>query len=981
MRQACFLVLFLSFISVTFADENVNLEQAAKDLSSENYEVRLKAKEIIEKAGISGVLAVRKFNKSGDLEIKEFLEKKLNETVVYRHSEYKVEKIIGSGGKTFSFQKVINEFYENLKTHYLNSFEKNSDKSQQWHESLKKFISLTIDYFKNVELEREFSDVYTIGSSHRKNEMELRIFINKFKSQGCEDPVFLHLKQSLYGIWYDRRAKSEVLTKATEDFVKSNYSLYLEYFVLLNSRKLIQRSIYRISHFHKYQDDPSVVTKIFNVYVEMSKESFFVNKINQRMLVKWRDEFLYDIPKDLLESKIEEVCQNVGKETWLGQTIKAYYYFGNVVRLKKGFTKNNDIKQVEAILDECEKHFLAAIKLIPENPEPYNLMILKRGINLEKFSNIYEPITLGGDRIRLWFEKGVQFEIDNCLLFSSYLWAMGRNASLKDIISFGREYLFLPDATINTGQFYMKSLRRAFFDKYSLSNKFGYRKLFSDNNVFFDVNWAVEQQLALKPVNAILNNNDIVLIAYTTCRYKEAIQALHSTQGVFSVGWNVYNVGSSVIERNLKLIEKYNNTPIGNAIKSLDSETENNLPENLKYVIENVEKIIEPIDKPKVANFLATCKFLKVHDKFEELINFQKSFGYQESILVSYSKMQPDTVSEELKAKLVEHFGAKTMEALDEAINWSIKNKADRNSGKKPVTDFESLARIIKVIFMKDNQNEAELINQEEYNKAQLRGCIVLASNIYIPKNKSFELVLSYAKNLKNIGDASEFYFSHIFSINHSGLQSGLANAFEINVLKPMEQNLPAIDAEIKRLSAIKDNKELMVEVRKTWYAKGNPMMLLEMELLLQERNLLVEAEMLKNWTFFCLEGFTLGNTFESNVSESVFKILSNFKNYHKEAYQYGVRKVRDEEANVYHYMMAFHVFKLGHYHMAYEYLCKGQILKDLQSEIVLNKINFKKPNDILMYVVSEMLASKDLPEYIRFNLNDQFGGEVKSNR
>ena len=49
--------------------------------------------------------------------------------------------------------------------------------------------------------------------------------------------------------------------------------------------------------------------------------------------------------------------------------------------------------------------------------------------------------------------------------------------------------------------------------------------------------------------------------------------------------------------------------------------------------------------------------------------------------------------------------------------------------------------------------------------------------------------------------------------------------------------------------------------------------------------------------------------------------------------------------------------------------------LIDLKSAINKKYINIK---DMAQFIANEMLESKDLPEYIQFNLKDQFGVKIK---
>ena len=75
---------------------------------------------------------------------------------------------------------------------------------------------------------------------------------------------------------------------------------------------------------------------------------------------------------------------------------------------------------------------------------------------------------------------------------------------------------------------------------------------------------------------------------------------------------------------------------------------------------------------------------------------------------------------------------------------------------------------------------------------------------------------------------------------------------------------------------------------------------------------------------------------------------------------------------------MAYHIFKLGNYHWAYELLCKGQTVREINYPVFFNKIKYEKTEDLWQAIASEMLATKEMPENIRYNLKDQFDSKIK---
>jgi hypothetical protein len=316
---------------------------------------------------------------------------------------------------------------------------------------------------------------------------------------------------------------------------------------------------------------------------------------------------------------------------------------------------------------------------------------------------------------------------------------------------------------------------------------------------------------------------------------------------------------------------------------------------------------------------------------------------------------------EKFKSKLIERYGLKTMDAID----LTIKFTPIGTDSRKEITEK------IKAIFLKDLQNEKELDTNDDYQKALIRAIVFLGNTKNDNQNYK-NVLLPIVKKIQNIGDVGQFLSTLMLATQNKNLSSALGDCLKSVFYNPTDFNFAAIDQEVFGLSAV-GNDKLWEETQKVWFAKGRPVLVFEMINLLHERKLDVEAEILKSWIFYCMEAY---NT--TVKDESLIQILGVCPGYHKEAFQMSIRGARAGTCNVINYLVAYHAFKLGHYHFAYEYLTKAQSMKDHNDAVFLNKKKFAKSEDLLHYIVDEMLATKELPEYIRFNLKDQFDVKFK---
>ena len=91
---------------------------------------------------------------------------------------------------------------------------------------LKKLMMMWTEFYKKLDIDMVDNEAFEIGRGFRKNEMEIRKSINELTTLGCDDPLFIFLKHSLYYAWYDFRFSIEKLIKSSDDLIKLKYSNY-----------------------------------------------------------------------------------------------------------------------------------------------------------------------------------------------------------------------------------------------------------------------------------------------------------------------------------------------------------------------------------------------------------------------------------------------------------------------------------------------------------------------------------------------------------------------------------------------------------------------------------------------------------------------------------------------------------------------------------------------------------------------------------
>ena len=943
MRLA-YLVLFLScFIVHIIGEEKIDLEKAVKDLGSDNYEIRLKAKKDIESMGLRAIPVLRKAINADDLETKDYAEKKVAESVFYTNEAYMPESILGSDAKINSTQKYTNEYYLYLKELILSGYEKNSKKNPKWDVQIKNLIALWVDAHKTLDFDTENTDIYHLNKGFRKNEMEIRKVINELTELNCDDLLFQFLKCSSYFAYSDYRFSIDELVVISDKLKKNNYSNYFNFFTSIRVKSIKQKP----RSNSDAQETSPLVLDCLNQWIELGNEEAFKTPIGQRRTQMWFANFLDELQLADFEKNLIKISEVYGAESWIMHMVKTRFFIKKAW-FHRGNNYANDVtdegwKLFRANMADAETHLKAAIQLLPNYPEPYILMI-QIGMTLRN-----------ADRIRLWFEKATKIEINNAFAYSTYIWALTpRNGgSVEEMLSLGREYLMINNPQINTAKFYMFSLRNVINEGGDISHIPG---------VLNEVEWAVEQQIACKSVYPFMYNNDLAIAAYKVNDFSKTLKAIKDTKGLYSTGWFDGPLESTYIEKLVTNIDKYKTKKTGLALASMGLNLKENFAGNQKIVIENLTIEIEPIDQAKVVSLLMSLNSFNNQENYESLVDLLYSYGYREVGLTAFMNLSQGGISEKLKQKMIERYGVKTMLAVDLAI----KSSSFGAGGRKELADK------IKEVFMKDVSNESELEKNDEYNKAQIRGCIFLGKNE--KENQDYKkLISANVKKLQNVGDGGDFLGAWVFATKKSSFANSLGDVYKNYFFNPYDEHSAVIEQEMKKLVAIEDNQKLMEEVNKTWISSGRPLMMFEIINLLQQRKLDVEADKIRNWLFYTFEAFGYVGR-----DEELFQVLSLYPGYNKEAFQVGIRVARPGTCNEMNYLLAYHIFKLGHYHMAYEYLVKGQLMKDHGDAVIFNKKKYPKADDLLKQIVNEMLEDKALPEYIRYNLKDQFDVKFK---
>jgi len=941
MRIINFVVVTFFFSVAIFCEDKVNLEQAVKDLSAENYDTRLKAKKILENSGLRAIPLLRKAANKDELELKEIAEKITADCFKYTNEDFQLVSIMGNDSKWGSTQKYTVELFNYLKDFFLKSYEKNSSKDPQWDVKIKKFIPMALDFSKNLALEAEFDDKFNIGKSYRVNEMGLRRAINELVELNCKDPLFLYLKSELYSKWEDNRFSYDEMLKACDELIKAQYSNYFKFITSQKFYAIKKRSI----GGHMSPEIKELFMKLFDNWVEIGNDEIFKSRIGQRLYFNLSESFWDELTFKDMESSIDKISVKIGNDSWADHTIKSYFFNkkGWEIRGKSSDDMLSDDRReiFYKCVDEAESHALAAYQICPEYPDPIVPMIKSASAKPTK----YTP--------RVWFEMATRAEVNNKNAFMKYTSALFPygNSSPDDLKILGNEYLSIDRPMVNTAKYYMKV-----FDllKYDIPIK--------SQEDLAEYECAIEQQIKLKPVNYLLYYNDLALTAFSLNDYQLTFKAIQETKGLFSGGWSERPINGAFVDRFVTFVEKYKSKSTGIALCSLQKNIKEKSNENIKIILEKMNKEIEPIDQATLVYLLMNIKNINLIGCEETFMDLLYQFGYRESALLVYMNMPQNAINDKIKIKLKERYGARTAETIDLTLEYE--------AGK---TGFSiELEEKIKGVFKKDVANEKNLSLNEEYNKAQIRGLFYLANKEN--RNIQYYKVFSpYDRIFTNLGDCADFFSAYINANKLTEINSCFALNFQRFFSIISQERFSVIEKEIERLASLENDQRLLEEVAKIRYSKGSPTMLFELAQLLKERKLFIEAESLRISAMFCLEAYDYG---VSSGTLPAFTLGYSPINS-KETYQMLIKYSFKDHSALTHYLLAYHTFKLGHYHMAYEYLCHAQTMRNYDKGAVVNKkyINIK---DMAQFIANEMLESKDLPEYIQFNLKDQFGVKIK---
>lgn len=940
MRVNFYFFIFYLYGLALFGQEKISVEQALKDLSSDDYETRIKAKKLIDTFGIRAIPLLRKAIHSEDLETREYAEKKVLECVSYDNEEFQTNKMLGVDGKIVSTHKYLEEYYEYLKGFILKSYEKNAVKDSRWDAAIKKMIPLWVGYHKQSDLDFEFADVYHSGKGFRKNEMELRKCINEISALGCNDPFFLFLRSSLYYAWSDYRFSLDELVKLTDDLVKANYSYYFKYYSSVRV-KAIKRTNSNVLN-------KPLSLEVFKNWMELGKEEFIKTPVGQRRYLLWLSTFFNELPISEIETNINKISENVGKGSWLDHMIQAKYFMKLGLESRKKEEKSTDNKPITNDFVSCMKnvqeHCNAAAQLNPDFPEPYLQMI---SLTIERPGNF---------KLRYWLEKAFSAEANNATAFTEYIYAMWNryHSSIDEMLSFGREYLMIEHPKVNFAKFYISALQQAKTDR----GGFAYTE-----NLIDEIEWAVEQQFGYKSVFNFLFYNDLAFAAFEAKNYKKTLKAIENSKGLFATGWGSEKVASDFVVQLSTLVEKYQNTKTALALKSLH--LNDNGSENIKIILENLSSEIDLVDQPKIVNLLAHFKLEDIADLDLRLFDLLYEYGYREKALILFFKFSVVNNDIKLKEKLMNKYGARTIEAL-----LILANHTDPT-----IISRLDITNNIKEIFLKDNPDALALESNDAYQKAQIRACLYVAK-FKFDSPRYRDLLNPYVNKIQNIGDCADFLTAQMLDAgNNNSVTNVLSDYLKSLFYNPTGHNFEENDQETNWLSSVEDKTKLWEDIQKIWINKGKPAIIFEMIKILRARNLNVEAERLRGWLLYSMDSY-----YSVVKDESLVQILGVYPGYHKEAFQMGIFAARSNTnpCNVVNYLIAYHAFKLGHFHFAYEYLTKAQLMKDHGSLVVLNRQKFAKSDELLEYIVKEMVDAKEIPEYIRFNLKDQFDVKFK---
>lgn len=915
------------------SESDSNLQKAIIELGSDNYEIRVKAKKTLDEIGLRAIPYLRKIVASEDLEVKDYAVNKLSQVFSYPTEEYKPVKILGDEIKIKTYENFYHEYYGLIKELLLDAYKKTSAKDSPHAENIKDLITIFTDYCIVEEVEGKAIDIYHVGRSHRKNEMNLRKKLKEISAAGCTETVFVLIKHYLYFRWNDNRLSIDELQKKATEIVNAGGSLYFESVILSFVRNFKSRNPAK-------NEMKTLLANHFKTWVKLGKDEAMKKEVFQKRYVLWFDNFKDTISVEELEKTLPEITENIGKDSWVVLIIKATILHKKAWSIRGGSyaseVKEENWKLFHDNILLAQEAALAAYQLQKESKEVCNLLISIAMAN----SN--------GDKIRLWFERAMAIDINNKNGFQNYIWAnLPRwGGSIEGMISLGREFLLINQPQSYAAWNYLAMVARL---KGELKDVYRYPGLIQD------IEWAVEQLVASKSVHSHLYNNELAIATFYQGSYEKCSKAILETKGLFSTSWvNVYDKDGIFIENFVSLYVKYKDKKSMVILKQLQEKT---TTLEMKDFFQLLEKEIEPVDRPKMASILIRVLKANVLYLDEKVIDSLCQFGYGEVVLITYYYEYLADSKVELQNKLIEKFGKKAMDSLE-----IIKNSSGSGAeARKNVIDG------IKSIFMAGLNNETELDKIHDYQKAVLRG-LILIGNKSNEDQKYRDLFAPYIKKFQNLGDGAEFISSHIYASGQKSVANGLCDVFKNYFFNPNEHQFAWVDEEIKKLSNPADDAKYLEEINLLRKNKGKPVLIYTLIDLLNSKNKQQTAENLKQWLFYCISAYHM-----TYRDECLVQSLSLAPGYSKEAFQMGLRAARENDCNVMNYLSAYHAFQLGHHHLAYEILCQAQFLKEHGSAVVVNKQRFVKSSELRDFIVESMLKSKDLPEYIRYNLMDQF--------
>jgi len=915
------------------SETDLVLQKAINDLGSEKYETRVQAKKILDNAGLRAVPFLRKVTTSDDLEIKEYADNKISHAFSYNSTNYTPEKIIGVDIKIKTYEKYNREYFAFIKGLLLDAYKKTVANESAYEANVKTLIDLFTESCLNEEMANIMADVYHLGRSSRKDEMGLRKKINEISEAGCSEAVFVFIKHYLYFRWGDHRFSPDEFQNKASEIVSAGGSLYFEsvstaFVTNFKSKRLTNKDIKILNENY------------FKVWVKVSKDDAMKNEVFQKRYVRWFEFFKDSIPIVDLEKALVEISENIGKDTWVVLTLKATILNKKAWAARGGSyaseVKDESWKLFNDYLAQSKEAAVAAYQLQKDSKELCNLMITNSMANPN------------GDKIRLWFERAMAVDIYNKQGFANFIWAsLPRwGGSVEEMVSLGREFLLINQPNIYAAWNYISMVS---YLKNEIKDVYHYPGLFQD------VEWAVEQLVANKSIHSHLFNNELAIAAFYYGSYDKCNQAILDTKGLFSTSWvNIFEVDGIFIENFASLYVKYKDKKAMMILKQLQ---EKSVPLDLKDFFVFLESEIASTDQAKMVSVLIRLLKANVMHLDSKIIDSLFRFGYQEVVLITYYHEYLSGSNEQLKDKLIEKFGKNTIDSLEATKNTNGSDAATR----------KNLIETITAIYKKDLGDGVELNKNHDYQKAVLRG-LILICNRSNHTEKLKDQFAPYINKFQDIGDGGEFISSHIYASIQKSVANGLCDIYKNYFFNANEHQFAWVDEAIKKLLSINDEDKLIEEILALQKRKGKPVLTYALIDFLKSKNKLEQAENLKQMVFYCISAYHLVYR-----DECLIQSLGLAPGYSKEAFQMGLRAIKEYDCNAMSYLSAYHVFQLGHFHLAYEMLCQANGVKEHGSPVVLNKKRFLKSIDLRDFVVEVMLKSKDLPEYIRYNLTDQF--------